>query len=173
MPRGQREGFTARTEQVEKLMFYLRTVAPGDSTDFSQMSAAAGVNLKNNRDILNRSRHKLENEHPAVYFDSVRGIGLQRRRPIDFRYGSNRGGDAVHRRSTKEIKSIKATDIMALTKDEQACLQSHAGKWGFIQSWAKAISKEGAPPPPKATHSDISPVLASMFGQPPKDETQQ
>jgi hypothetical protein len=146
MPRGQRtEGYTAMTAAVEKLIMLGMRMNPGDDISYSEIARYLEVSIEKHRDILIRARRAWA--RVGVYFDSIRGYGIHRARPIDNKYDSSRQAIGVGRKAKKTIQRLQSTNIVGMPLNEQSSLAAHLGLWGFIGQSAMTMAKEPAPRP--------------------------
>lgn len=160
------EGYTRIGEAVEKLVLRGMQLDPGDSLSYSEIAKFLGISVLQDRSILTRARTQWAKH--GIYFDSVRGYGIQMATPLDNKYDSSRQAISVARRAKKTILRLQSTDVVQLSKNDQSAVANHLGLWGFIGQSAMTMAKQAAPKPQRETSTqDVTPELAAYlsYGQ--------
>lgn len=163
MRRQKTEGYTRISEAVEKLVLKGLQLDPGDSLSYSEINNFIGLNVLSDRSILTRARTQWAKH--GIYFDSVRGYGIQMATSLDNKYDSSRQAVSVARRAKKTILRLQSTDVVQLSKNDQTSVANHLGLWGFIGHSAMTMAKQAAPKPQRETSTqNVTPELAAYLG---------
>jgi hypothetical protein len=126
----------SRAIERDLIAAHLRTVAPGATTTYAELSTVAGIDIRAARHVLKAAREEVCNED-GIVFESLINIGLRRLTQSELAtVQPDRRRHKAYRQSRIALREMRGVDEAALPPGERTQFLARLAQHGAIAAIA-------------------------------------